>query len=247
MLRRISNCIILLLAVFGLFVMVGCDTGSEIDPSGSEAERQDLEKAVAYTAATVADLGNSLYGGSLGVAGAAGDETENNETENNGTENIASGDFSYDPNTGWWSFSVSLGNGQSGQAQVRFLDASGSFHKFPGADTETIQTKGEGSGPDGTFAWNFTFTGMGLTSTALIINGTGTANYNGTSTAWNVTDMEIKKLGDGIPEDGSISVVTGGVTFHVAFDGTETVQATYVYKGYQYSFTINLNTGQISS
>lgn len=78
------------------------------------------------------------------------------------------------------------------------------------------------------------------------VNGSGTSTYEGLTTTYTITDMTYSKLDDAIPESGSVSVSLEGATVTVTFNGSQNVAVTYSYKGFSYTFTINLLTGAVS-
>jgi hypothetical protein len=224
----------------GFMVVSGCKSNEDADGSGNAA-RQQLEKTVGYTVSTVIKVSGGIFGSALAIVT---DIPGSNESTGESIDKVSS--TSYNPNTGWWSFSISLEDGQGADVKIRFLDSSGNFYKYYSILINRIETTGEGSGSNGFFDWNFIITGVGIGSTSYIVNGTGTAKYGDTLCTYSVSDMKIIKSGDGIPESGSMTVTIGEVTFTVTFNGTESVVVTYHYLGMSYTVTINLKTGEVT-
>lgn len=231
---------LILIVLVGLVFVGACKKSEEADNNDYAAQREPIEKAAGYTAAAIVNLGTSIYTNAIAII------TGGSETETSEETNLALSFFSYDPATGWWLFSLTLDNNQSANVRVRFLDESGDFFKYFGLNTYKIETTGDGAGNEGSFTWDLEITGIGLTSSAFVINGSGTTNYQGTTTSYVVDDMTINKLEDGIPETGTLVLGMSGVQITVTFNGSQLVQVTYEYRGRSYTFTINLETGEIT-
>lgn len=237
---RIAVVVITVLGLLALLIVGACKVNEETDGS-TDLSRRQLEKSVGYTVSTVVKLTDGVFGGAVAIVGSAPGSLESTG-DIIGTLNSTS----YNPNTGWWSFSITLEDGQVAEVNVRFLDSSGNFHKYFSISTNRIETTGEGVGSNASFDWDFEITGVGLGSTSYVVNGGGTAKYGITSCTYSIDNMKIKKSGDGIPDSGSLTVSAGGVTFTVTFNGTESVQVTYSYLGMSYTITINLKTGTVT-
>ncbi|MGE5340393.1 MAG: hypothetical protein ACM3SY_02820 [Candidatus Omnitrophota bacterium] len=154
---------------------------------------------------------------------------------------------SYDGNTGWWSLNLQLSNNQIIAARIQLNDASGNFYKYYDPNIITnIKATGEGSGTNVDFSYNLTLTQMGNGYNAILINGSGAVNYQGTSGTFTVNNVAINKYQDGIPDGGQMVVVVQGCSFNMVFNGNNSIQVTYSYQGQSYTMTINLATGQIS-
>jgi hypothetical protein len=227
-------------AILGLLIANGCKANKDADGS-SNAARQQLERTVGYTVSTVIKVSGGVFGGAVAIV-----ESAPGFAESTGDSIDTVSSTSYNPNTGWWSFSITLEDGQGADVKIRFLDSSGNFHKYYSISINRIETTGEGSGSNGSFDWDFVITGVGIGSTSYVVNGNGTAKYGATSCTYSVSDMKIKKSGDGIPESGSMTVSVGDVTVTVTFNGTESVEVTYRYLGMSYTVTINLKTGAVT-
>lgn len=224
--------------IFSVF-NAGCKKSSDGDDNS--AARLELEQVAGYTAATVSDLGGRIYGNSILIIGTAAGKVQGDNADALQIEG-----YSYDDATGWWSFTVSLDNEQSANIRVKFLDSGGNFHKYYNLDITTIESDGSGTGPNGSFSYTFTITGIELTSGNLVINGSGTAAYDGTSCNFTLDSVTYQKLDDGVPDSGSMVISSGGATFTVTFDGTESIEVTYSYMGQTYTVTINLETGSVT-
>jgi hypothetical protein len=220
----------------GLAFTSVCKKSQEESPADTSS-RQQIERTAGYTAATVTDLGGKLFAIAIGF---------NLDFAGGRTEHSLLNDLSYDPNTGWWSLSIDLDNGQNADIYLRFLDSSGSFHQFFGRSTDHIQSNGSGSGTDGSFTYDFTIIGVSPVSSTYTIDGSGTTSYQGKTTSWTVDNMTFNKQEDEYPESGLLSITIDGVTITVTFTGSQMVQVTYSYNGHSYTITINLETGEIT-
>ena len=232
--EKLIRFLLFLMILLGFVFTTVCKKSQEgLNP----ATQQQIERAAGYTAATVADLGGKVFGSAIAIIGvSAGQEP---------TDSVMK-DLSYNPDTGWWNFSIKLDNNQNASINMQFLDSAGNFHKFFSRSTDRIISNGEGSGSEGSFTYDFTITGVNPTSDTYTINGSGTTTYQGETTSWTVDNMTFNKLEDEYPENGSLAITIEGVTITVTFNGSQTVQVTYTYKGHSYTFTINLETGAIS-
>lgn len=226
----------LILALLAAALLIGaagaCKTSEETGPL--DPTRQEIERSAGYTAATAINLANNVFLSAIGLLGAA-DAPAGSQV------------ITYDTTTGWWRLSIVLEKNQEAEIQVQFLDSSGQFHKYYSlSDTTTINTTGEGSGPNGSFTHDFTISGLGSLSTKYQVDGFGTSTYMGTSVTYTITAMIMDRLGDGIPGSGSMALTVENIGMTIVFNGSETVQVTYTYKSFSYTITVNLKTGEIS-
>ncbi len=234
--HNISFYTVTALLILGLMLGFACKKSEDTVIDETAQTRQKMEKAVGYTVSTVANLGDILFRNIVNlVTGSASEASQSFSTS-----------YSYDDSTGWWIFDAATAAGQSASLQVMFLDSEGVFHKYYGSSTDSIQAKGTCSGDEGSCSFAVVITGVGLTDTTYVLNGNGSATYDGVSTTVIVDDMTMKRLDDGIPESGSVTMTANGVAFTVTFNGSETVTVTYSYQGLSYSFTVNLLTGAVS-
>ena len=153
----------------------------------------------------------------------------------------------YDPGSGYWTVTVNLPTGQSGQIQVKFLDATGQPQKFYNPlTTRSMASRGSLSGTAGDVAFDLTLSGLGSTSSSFIVNGSGSATIQGVSGTFQVSNVSVPKSPGAYPTSGTITVVASGSTVTVSFNGTRYATGTYTYRGITVPFTIDLDTGEVT-
>ena len=152
----------------------------------------------------------------------------------------------YDQSTGFWTVSLTLPTGQTAQFQMQFQDASGTPSKlYNPLLTERIIANGSATGILGTVSFNLVMTGAKASSVNLTINGTGTGSYQGVSGTFEVINVIQPKVPGSYPISGTIRAVAGAITVTVSFNGTQYATGTYTYRNRSYTFTINLQTGEV--
>ncbi len=148
---------------------------------------------------------------------------------------------------GWWSYSIQLPNGQKVDVKIQFQDQSGSVQKnYNPQTTYTILGKGKVTGVDDTMDYDFVLTGTNNPYNTVTFNGIASVLYKGTSATINANNVKIPKSLTAYPSQGTITIITMGTTVTITFNGTRYAQGTFTYAGTTYSFTIDLETGQIS-
>ncbi len=159
-----------------------------------------------------------------------------------------SGDYtaSYDPATGFWTVSLTLETGQTAQFQMQFQDASGTPMKlYNPLQTDRMVAIGSASGSLGSADFNLTLSGAKASSLSLTVNGSGTCLYQGVSGSYDVLNVVQPKVLNAYPTSGTIKAVASGITVTVTFNGTQFATGTYSYRNRSYTFTINLETGEV--
>jgi hypothetical protein len=211
-----------------------CKKSEEAGPS--DKAQRNIEAAAGYTAMVVTELASRVYDRAVTIVeSVAGPKPGNTE-----------GELTYDDTTGWWSLSVDLNETRTVDIRVKFLDESGNFHRYFGSNTVRIDTTGQGAGTEGQFTYTMVITGVTPSYSTYEINGGGTSLYNGISTAYNIVGMAIAKNEDVYPENGQLLITQDDVTFSITFNGNQNLKVTYEYKGFLYTITIDLLTGEIS-
>ena len=94
--------------------------------------------------------------------------------------------------------------------------------------------------------WYLVVGGVMQGVTALSVNGTGTGTYQGASGDVTVSNVVIPKTTGAYPTSGTVTVISGGITITVTFNGTRYAQGTYVYRNKTVTFTIDLETGEVT-
>ncbi|UCH93279.1 MAG: hypothetical protein JSV88_23780 [Candidatus Aminicenantes bacterium] len=101
MIIRLFRFLFIVMILLGLVLTAVCKKSEEGD-SLDAATRLKIARTAGYTAATVADLAGKVFGNAIGIIGGGVDSR---------ADGPVTDDFSYDPNTGWWSFSINLETG----------------------------------------------------------------------------------------------------------------------------------------
>jgi hypothetical protein len=152
----------------------------------------------------------------------------------------------YDPATGFWSVSLTLLNGQTAQFQLQFQDASGTPMKlYNPLLTDRMIANGSANSSLGTVTFSLVMTGAKANSAALTVNGTGSGTFQGISGTFEVINLIQPKLPNTYPTSGTIRALASGITVTVTFNGTQYVTGTYSFRNHSYTFTINLETGEV--
>ncbi len=154
---------------------------------------------------------------------------------------------SYNDATGWWSVSLTLAGGQVAQMEVRFEDAQGNPQKFfnPVVVT-TVRAKGQASSTQGYVTFDLTITGTNTGSPNLVVNGSGTASYQGVSGTYTVTALVMPKSPGAYPTSGTVVVSVPPATLTVTFNGTQYAEGVYALGPATRTFTVDLATGEIT-
>lgn len=216
--------LIIVLVAAGLFT-AGCKIGENTkDPA-----RESAELTAAYTTATVAGLSKTVP-----------------ETGATLTSASANPGAQYNAVTGWWTVPVSLAGGQNVEINIQFLDENGSIQHFYQPATAKILAQGRGSGTSGEVAFDLDITGLGLTELERRINGSGSAIHMGNESTYEIKNMGMIKLQDGVPDSGQLVVVVSGITFTVNFNGSSEVQVSYRYGGEDHTFVIDIINGTVA-
>ncbi|MBK9967588.1 MAG: hypothetical protein IPP07_23020 [Holophagales bacterium] len=207
--------------------------GLLVEAEASSAE--GLAASAAYTSATVAsgafDLAPRVGVGTSGLAALA--------------EPPFTG--SWDEATGTWTISIRLESGQQASFALQFRAASGASMKFyRPSETSSIWAKGTAAGLQGALDFDLVVGGVMQGVTALSVNGTGTGTYQGASGDVTVSNVVIPKTTGAYPTSGTVTVISGGITITVTFNGTRYAQGTYVYRNKTVTFTIDLETGEVT-
>ncbi|MGE5342226.1 MAG: hypothetical protein ACM3SY_12185 [Candidatus Omnitrophota bacterium] len=232
--RKLSISILSLLLFISLIFNSGCAKSNDAEPV--DGNLQTYEQTAGYSAATMTDVMGKVIQTASTLGGVGSSMSSDSPMA-----------FEYNESTGWWTFTISLSILQTATIRVQFNDASGNFHKFYNQNSTTsIKSTGEGSGTSGSFSYSFTITQMGNQYSAVLVNGSGSVTYQGTSSTFSMTNVALNKNQDAIPDGGQMAVNVQGCAFTIGFNGSTTIPVTFTYQGHSYTMTVNLATGQIS-
>jgi hypothetical protein len=203
--------------------------------SAEASAAEELAASAAYTSATVAD-GTFDLAPRVGVGAS-------------GLAALAEPPFtgSWDEATGTWTVSIRLESGQEASFALQFRAASGTPMKlYRPSETSSIWAKGTAAGLQGALDFELVVGGVMQGAPALTVNGTGTGTCQGVSGDVTVAGVAIPKTAGAYPASGTVTVVTGTLTITVTFNGTRYAQGTYQYRNQTVTFTIDLETGEVT-
>lgn len=153
----------------------------------------------------------------------------------------------YDAATGFWTVHLSLPSGQSATLAIQFKDSGGTVQKlFNPLTTNTITSRGVAAGLQGLLSFDLILTGVKQGVASVTANGSGSATYQGVSAAVQISSLVVPKTPGSYPSSGTISVTSNGITVTVAFNGTRYATGTYTYRNQSFTFTIDLQTGEVT-
>lgn len=203
----------------------------EAEASAAEA----LAASASYTSATVAsgtfDLAPRVTSGTGALAALA-------DLPFTGT---------WDEATGTWTISIRFEGGQQASFALQFRSASGATTKlYRPTETSSIWARGTAAGLQGALDFDLVLGGTLQGVTAVTVNGTGTGTYQGATGDVTVSNVVIPKTTGAYPTSGTVTVISGGITVTVTFDGTRYAHGTYVYRNKTMTFTIDLETGEVT-
>jgi hypothetical protein len=207
--------------------------GLLVEAEASAAE--ELAASAAYTSATVArgtfDLAPRVQAGTGALTALA--------------EPPFTG--SWDEATGTWTIAIRLESGQQASFALQFRAASGTPMKlYRPTETSSIWAQGTAAGLQGALDFDLVVGGVMQGVTALTVNGTGNGTYQGASGDVMVANVVIPKTTGAYPTSGTVTVVSGGITITVTFNGTRYAQGSYQYRNQNVTFTIDLETGEVT-
>ena len=154
---------------------------------------------------------------------------------------------SYDSATGWWTVSAFLNGTTDAELQVRFEDAQGTAQRlYRPQETERIRVKGSAAGVQGAVVFDLVLTGVKQGSPSIIVNGTCSGTIQGASGDATVANVVIPKTAGAYPSSGTITILSNGITVTLTFNGTKTVAGTYTFRNHTSTFTIDLETGEVT-
>ncbi len=199
---------------------------------------QETEEAVGLVAKTVTSLIGSVYLGSQSLS-----------IEDGTFANYLAKDIefvtNYNDATGWWKITFSY-DGYQVELEIQLQDGSGNPHKDFNSNISNVLAKGNGSGTDFTFSFDWTITGVHPSAPAYLVNGTGTVGYNEETVSFTLENTEIQKQNLSNPASGSLTVEAEGITFNLVYDGSAIITVSYSYNGQDHRIVINIHTGAIT-
>ncbi|MCP4664424.1 MAG: hypothetical protein GY856_54265, partial [bacterium] len=153
--------------------------------------------------------------------------------------------LTWDPATGWWTFTIDLTTGQGAGIRFQLQDDDGDAQQHFDRTTAAILLEAEAGGEQGSVALDLRVSGLGFLSSNLLVDGSGTAIGMGRTGAVTIADLDIPKTLGSYPRSGTIEVTAGDVGVTVEFDGTRYAQGSYIDSGVTVAFTIDLLTGEV--
>lgn len=153
----------------------------------------------------------------------------------------------WDEATGTWTISIRFESGQQASFALQFRSASGTTTKlYRPTETSSIWAQGTAAGLQGALDFDFVLGGVMQGVASLTVNGTGSGTYQGASGDVTVANVAIPKTTGAYPTSGTVTVISGGITITVTFNGTRYAQGSYVYRNKTMTFTIDLETGEVT-
>lgn len=228
-----------------LIVLMSLGVGFTVACNKSDVPTRPQRDMTQRNAETMTGLMTSSV---LQLSGAVMQNAEQNLGGSN-SDSIAPRDNppTYDDATGWWTLQIQLSNGTHGTIQVQFRDEGNKIQKFYNpVTTKQIRTKGDLSHPMGPMSFDITLAGVNRTANLLIVNGTGTMEYQSMEGTMTVQNLTIPKTSGSYPSSGTLYFSMEGMEITVTFNGTNTAHGSYSYMGETFTFDINLDTGVIT-
>ena len=222
----------ILIAVLSLSLIGIISCKKAEDESNDNEKVLSIEKSVAFTAAVLNSTGSTVMNTSSGLNSFFRD-------------NLQSNGLNYNPVTGWWTLETTLETGESAEIQIQFIDSHGDFRKFYTNIIKRINTKGTITGNNGSLTFEMNITGLEDGDEDVIFNGSGSVTYMGVTSTFTVNNVVSVGYND-YATSGTITVNIEGVTISVNYNGTSKITVSFTYNGHNYTFTIDLETGNIS-
>ncbi len=216
--------------IISIISVSSCKKSGEEETDSGTVEK--IKKSVAFTATALNSAGSVMMDSATGLSGPVPSKAYANN-------------LSYDTLTGWWTLQTSLSTGENAELQFQFIDSHGDFRKFYSNLIVKINTKGTISGSSGDLNFNIEITGFTNGDEEVVLNGSGSISYLGSSGSFNLNNVTVAGYSD-YAVSGTLTVVIEGVSVSISYNGNSKIIVTFNYNGKNYSFTINLDTGNIS-
>jgi len=200
-------------------------TCSEDDVTGDQGTRVNAQHASAQTAGSLNALIRTAWENTYNMSGSA----------------------TYDADTGYWNITVVLVTGETTTMQLQFRDSSGSVQQFYNPQTTVVvYCLGTASGYAGSISFDLAITGVQEDAANLVVNGTGTFTYVGLPGTYTINGLAISKDVGAYPEAGNVTIRVWEITVTIQYNGTRYATATYSWGNLSYSFTIDLEAGDVT-
>lgn len=226
-----SILVIIFISVF-IITLNSCKSSANNnnDSNTDEETRQNIERSVAFTASTLNSIGSTVMDSSGGLSSPPLNLTQYKTA-------------TYDPSTGWWTFTITLSTGENGSIQIQFLDSKNNFRKFYSKLITKIKSKGTLSGNSGSITYEMEITD--LSGDDAVFNGSGSVTYMDITSTFTLNNIIASGYND-YALSGTLTVSIEGIIISINYNGTSKITVTYSYNGHSYTFTIDLETGTIS-
>jgi hypothetical protein len=214
--------VLIVLFILGVLFMVGCKITDEED-TGDLNTRQKFEGTSAYVSSFIYDLLWDVYNTAIALPASA----------------------TYDE--GWWKITITLTSGETAEIEIQFQNQNQIAQQYYNVNTTFyILVKGSSAGTLGSLTFDLILSGVQATSNVITVNGTGTSEYMGMTSTFEVTNLKISKTTASYPQSGTIKISFSQTSVTITYNGTQYVTATYTFLGFSYTITINLATGDYS-